>query len=56
MNIPVALQAFMTQRAGAKESIQITEASHVVMISHPDEVADMIGRAAATHTTAGAGA
>lgn len=46
-NIPSALQAFMAQRAGAKASIRVEGASHVVMLSHPREVAKLIERAAA---------
>jgi pimeloyl-ACP methyl ester carboxylesterase len=53
-NIPVALQAFMAERAGSRESVEIKGASHVVMISHPDAVAEMIRHAAVAHTTAGA--
>jgi pimeloyl-ACP methyl ester carboxylesterase len=36
----------MAERAGAKETIQVKGGSHVVMISHPDEVAELIDRAA----------
>lgn len=46
-NIPAALHAFMAKRAGAKEAIAVVGASHVVMISHPHDVAGMIERAAA---------
>jgi pimeloyl-ACP methyl ester carboxylesterase len=45
-NIPPALHAFMAQRAGAREAIEVQGASHVVMISHPREVAALIERAA----------
>ncbi len=45
-NIPAAVHAFMARRAGAKESVEVKGASHVVMVSHPDEVAAMIERAA----------
>jgi pimeloyl-ACP methyl ester carboxylesterase len=45
-NIPPAAHEFMAKRAGAKEIIQVKTASHVVMISHPDDVAQMIERAA----------
>ena len=45
-NIPAALHAFMAKRAKAREAIQVPGASHVVMISHPREVAAMIERAA----------
>lgn len=45
-NIPAMLHAFMAKRAGAKETVEIKGASHVVMVSHPKEVAQMIERAA----------
>lgn len=45
-NIPAAAHAFMARRAGAKEAVEVKGASHVVMVSHPDEVAEMIERAA----------
>lgn len=46
-NIPPAVQAFMAKRAGAKETVVIDGASHVVMVSHPAEVAKLVGDAAA---------
>jgi pimeloyl-ACP methyl ester carboxylesterase len=45
--IPPAAHAFMAQRAGAKNTIVVKGASHVVMISHPSIVADLIEKAAA---------
>ncbi|WP_420137815.1 alpha/beta fold hydrolase [Sphingomonas sp.] len=45
-NIPAAVHAFMAKRAGAKKTIVIPGASHVVMISHPKSVADLIEEAA----------
>lgn len=45
-NIPAALHAFMAKRAGAKDTVEIKGASHVVMVSHPREVAQMIEQAA----------
>lgn len=45
-NIPAALHAFMAHRANAREAVEVPGASHVVMLSHPDEVASMIKRAA----------
>ena len=45
-NIPAALHAFMAKRAGAREAVEVPGSSHVVMISHPQVVADMIDRAA----------
>lgn len=46
-NIPAALQPYMAQRAGAKKIVDVSGASHVVMISHPDLVANLIQEAAA---------
>lgn len=45
-NIPPAAHVFMAKRAGAIEIIEVKTASHVVMISHPDDVAQLIDRAA----------
>lgn len=45
-NIPPAVHAFMAKRAGAKETVEVKGASHVVMISHAREVAAMIEQAA----------
>lgn len=45
-NIPPALHAFMAKRATARAAAEIKGASHVVMISHPGRVAQMIKRAA----------
>ncbi|TPG53049.1 alpha/beta hydrolase [Sphingomonas glacialis] len=47
-NIPAALHAYMAERAKAREALEVPGASHVVMISHPHEVAAMIERAATT--------
>ena len=46
LNIPPAAHAFMAERAGSKGTIVIKGASHVVMVSHPDEVANLIVTAA----------
>ncbi|GHJ48279.1 alpha/beta hydrolase [Catellatospora sp. TT07R-123] len=45
-NIPAAVQDFMAKRAGAKETVVVGDASHVIMVSHPDVVAKMIQDAA----------
>lgn len=45
-NIPPAAMQFMAQRAGARETVVVKGASHVVMVSHPAEVAQLIERAA----------
>lgn len=49
--IPPAAMAFMAERAHARKVEVVPGASHVVMISHPHEVASMIEQAA-TATTA----
>jgi len=41
-NIPPGALAFMAERAGATETVVIKGGSHVVMVSHPDEVAKII--------------
>ena len=46
LNIPPAAHIFMAKRASSKEIMEVKGGSHVVMISHPDEVAQMIVRAA----------
>lgn len=46
-NIPPAALRFMAQRAGARETVVVKSASHVVMVSHPVQVAQLIERAAA---------
>jgi pimeloyl-ACP methyl ester carboxylesterase len=48
LNIPPAAHAFMAQRAHAKQVIEIQGSSHVVMLSHPNEVTALIERAATT--------
>lgn len=45
-NIPAAGLAFMAKRAGSKKTVVIDGASHVVMVSHPQAVADVIKQAA----------
>lgn len=45
-NIPAAALEFMAKRAGSKQTVAIKGASHVVMISHPVEVARIINEAA----------
>jgi pimeloyl-ACP methyl ester carboxylesterase len=49
-NIPIALQRFMAERAHAREVMEVKGASHAISVSHPEEVADMIMRAAARET------
>ncbi|MET7460139.1 alpha/beta hydrolase [Nonomuraea sp. NPDC005501] len=45
-NIPPAVHAFMAKRAGAKETVEVKGASHVVMLSRPAAVAKTIEDAA----------
>jgi pimeloyl-ACP methyl ester carboxylesterase len=45
-NSPAAGRAFMAERAGSKNTVVIDGASHVVMVSHPQAVADIIKQAA----------
>jgi len=47
-NIPPAAMDFMAQRAKARHVVVIEDASHVVMVSHPDAVARLIEEAAAS--------
>lgn len=48
-NIPPAALAFMAERAKSQQTVVIKGASHVVMVSHPDAVAQLIEKAAASH-------
>lgn len=45
-NIPPAAMAFMADRAHARKTVVVRGASHLVMVSHPDEVAALIEDAA----------
>ncbi len=56
LNIPPAVQAFMAERAGSRETVVIKGASHVTMISHPDEVVNIIEKAATAVTAEAASA
>lgn len=46
LNIPPAAQAFMAERAHARRTVLVNGASHVVMVSHPAQVAALIEQAA----------
>jgi pimeloyl-ACP methyl ester carboxylesterase len=46
LNIPAAAHAFMADRAKVRRAVRISGASHVIMISHPAEVAALIEEAA----------
>lgn len=45
-NIPAKALGFMAERAGSKRTVVIQDASHVVMVSHPGDVAELIQEAA----------
>jgi pimeloyl-ACP methyl ester carboxylesterase len=55
-NIPAAVEVFMAERAGAKEAFEVAGASHVVMISQPQAVTDVIMAAIEAVSPVGAGA
>lgn len=44
-NIPPQLHAFMAQRASSKKTVEIRGASHVVMLTHPEALVQLIGEA-----------
>jgi len=46
LNIPPAALSFMANRANSKETVVVNGASHVVMVSHSDAIANLIDRAA----------
>jgi pimeloyl-ACP methyl ester carboxylesterase len=46
LNIPAAVHSFMAQRANSRETVAVNGASHVVMISHPEAVVEVIEHAA----------
>jgi len=48
-NIPPAAMAFMARRARSRHIVEVEGASHALMISHPDEVANLIVEAAEYH-------
>ena len=45
-NLPVATTLFMAKRAGARKVVEIKGASHLLMVSHPKETANLIVEAA----------
>jgi pimeloyl-ACP methyl ester carboxylesterase len=51
-NVPAAAHRIMAERAGARRSLEIPGASHVIGISHPAEVADLVLEAAGHATPA----
>lgn len=48
-NIPPAALGFMAARAHSRQTVVIKGGSHVVMVSHPVEVAHLIEKAASAH-------
>ena len=46
-NIPVGAHRIMAERAGARRTVEIPGSSHVVGVSHPAEVADLVREAVA---------
>jgi pimeloyl-ACP methyl ester carboxylesterase len=46
-NIPPAANSFMAERAKSQKTVIVPGASHLVMASHPDAVAELIKAAAA---------
>ena len=46
-NIPAGAHHIMAERAGARRTVEVAGASHVVGVSHPDEVASLVREAAA---------
>ncbi|AWS46236.1 alpha/beta fold hydrolase [Streptosporangium sp. 'caverna'] len=48
-NIPPAAQHFMAERAHARATVEVKDASHAVLVSQPDTVAKFIERAATDH-------
>jgi pimeloyl-ACP methyl ester carboxylesterase len=51
-NIPVTLQRFFAERAGARRTIDIADASHAAAVSQPQATADLIEEAASLPVTA----
>lgn len=49
LNIPVQVHRNMAQRAAANSTLEISGASHVVAMSHPDDTANLILQAAEHH-------
>ena len=45
-NIPVTVHRFMAERAGARRTVEIADASHVAGIAHPHELVELILEAA----------
>lgn len=52
-NIPVGAHRIMAERAGARRTVEIPGASHVVGISHPDELTALVREAASARAATG---
>ncbi len=48
-NIPASVQRYMADRAGARRTIELADASHAVAVSRPHSVTDLILEAASAH-------
>ena len=42
LNVPTEVHRFMAERARSRRTIEVAGASHVVGISHPDALAELI--------------
>jgi pimeloyl-ACP methyl ester carboxylesterase len=51
-NIPAELQRFMAERAGARRTVEIPDASHAISVSRPEATAGLILEAAAVPSAA----
>lgn len=51
-NIPAEAHRFMAQRAGSRRTVEIAGASHVVGMTHPDELVGLVLEAATADRTA----
>jgi pimeloyl-ACP methyl ester carboxylesterase len=45
-NIPATLQHFVAERAGARRAVEVPGASHVIAVSQPHQIAQLILQAA----------
>jgi pimeloyl-ACP methyl ester carboxylesterase len=52
-NIPAGAHRIMAERAGARRTVEIPGASHVVGMSHPEEVASLVREAVAERAAVG---
>lgn len=52
-NIPAEALGWMAKRAGSRETVMVQSASHVVMVSHPEDVARPIEQLSNRRTASG---